>query len=84
MSELINADGAPDKETQAKEDMIAKMKEWAEDIRKADERCEQFRGELMRATDRNKELQEALATVEKQVAIREEEIKRLHGLYEGG
>jgi hypothetical protein len=60
------------------------MQEWADDIRKSDERCEFFRHQCDDIKKSKKDVEQRLAETEKQVIVREEEIKRLHALYEGG
>lgn len=60
------------------------MQGWADDIRKSDDRCEYFRNQCEGLKKRKQEVEDRLQHFEKQVIVREEEIKRLHNLYEGG
>ena len=65
-------------------DADRRNKQWVEEISRADERSEHFRNEAELQRKRKAELEERLQQIERQVYIREEEIKRLHNLYEGG
>lgn len=59
-------------------------KKWLSELARADERGNRFREQLEDLQKRKLEIEDKLQLVEKQVYTREEEIKRLHGLYEGG
>lgn len=59
-------------------------KKWLEELAKADERGNRFRLQLEEATRRKQDVEDKLQLTEKQVIIREEEIKRLQKFYEGG
>jgi hypothetical protein len=50
-------------------------------LAKADERVNIFRIQLEDVSLRKRDVEDKLQTLEKQVIIREEEIKRLHNLY---
>lgn len=67
-----------------KEELDKRNKVWAEELSKADERSEYYRKQGEDLHKRKLELEETLHQMEKQVIVREEEIKRLHSLYEGG
>ena len=59
-------------------------RKWYEELAKADERGNRFRLQLEELTKRKAEVEDKLTQFEKQVHIRDEEIKRLHNLYQGG
>ncbi len=59
-------------------------KKWLEELAKADERGNRFRIQLEEMRQRKAEVEDKLTSFEKQVHIRDEEIKRLHQLYQGG
>lgn len=59
-------------------------KKWVEELTKADERGNNFRQQLEEVMKRKAEVDERLQNLERQVVVREDEIKRLHNLYEGG
>ncbi len=59
-------------------------KKWAQELAKADERGNRFRLQLEEVQRRKAEVEDKLQSFEKHVLMREEEIKRLHQLYEGG
>ena len=59
-------------------------KKWVDELTKADERCQLYITQLDEAKLRKREVEERFQTLEKQLTIRDEEIKRLHSLYEGG
>jgi len=80
----VNEDNAPPGDWVSKSDLQKRMQEWAEDIRRADERCEQFKTHNHQMQKRKSELEERITEVEKQVSVREDEIRRLHTLYQGG
>jgi chromosome segregation ATPase len=50
---------------------------WAEELTKADDRSNRFRHQLEEAQKRKEEVEDKLQLVEKQLYMREEEIKRL-------
>jgi hypothetical protein len=52
-------------------------KKWLEELAKADERGNRFRLQMEEVVKRKLEVEEKLQLTEKQVVIREEEIKRL-------
>lgn len=60
------------------------QEEWGEELRHADERSEHFRRQADDLEARKGQVEENMAYLEKQVMAREEEIKRLTQLYEGG
>lgn len=59
-------------------------KKWFEELAKADERGNRFRMQLEEAQKRKLEVEDKLQQTEKHVIVREEEIKRMQRLYEGG
>ena len=59
-------------------------KKWFEELARADERGNRFRVQLEEVQRKKGEIEEKLQQAEKQVYVREEEIKRLQKLYEGG
>jgi DNA repair exonuclease SbcCD ATPase subunit len=59
-------------------------KKWLEELAKADERGNRFRLQLEESKKRKAEVEEKLTQFEKQVHVRDEEIKRLNQLYQGG
>lgn len=59
-------------------------KKWLQELAKADERGNRFRLQLEEVQRRKAEVEDKLQQFEKHVLLREEEIKRLHQLYEGG
>lgn len=59
-------------------------KKWADELTKADERCQLLQAQLEDARKKKADVEVKLETLEKQVDIREQEIQRLHTLYEGG
>ena len=63
---------------------VEQNKKWADELAKADERGNRFRLQMEEAQRRKTEVEDKLQHVEKQVLVREEEIKRLIKLYEGG
>ncbi len=58
--------------------------EWADQLRKADERSEFFRTQAADVMKRKEEIEGRLGYIEKQIGIREDEIQRLNNLYQGG
>jgi hypothetical protein len=67
-----------------KHDFAQINRKFLQDLTEADERANRFRHLLDESIKRKGEVEEKLQQVEKQVIIREEEIKRLQRLYEGG
>jgi chromosome segregation ATPase len=63
---------------------VGDTRKWHEELAKADERCARFRGQLDDLTKRKAEVEEKLTYCEKQILVRDDEIKRLHQLYQGG
>jgi DNA repair exonuclease SbcCD ATPase subunit len=59
-------------------------KKWHEELAKADERGNRFRLQLEEIQKRKAEVEDKLTQFEKQVHVRDEEIKRLHNLCQGG
>ena len=59
-------------------------KKWAEELTKADDRASNFQHQYLIENKKRREVEDRMETLEKQITIREEEIKRLHNLYEGG
>ncbi|CDW76514.1 centrosomal protein of 135 kda [Stylonychia lemnae] len=59
-------------------------KKWADELAKADERSQNFMQKLEQANKKRHDIENKLETLEKQLTVREEEIRRLHNLYEGG
>ena len=59
-------------------------RKWHEELAKADERGNRFRLQVEEVQKRKAEVEDKLTQFEKQVHIRDEEIKRLHNLYQGG
>ena len=59
-------------------------KKWFEELAKADERGNRFRMQLEESQKRKLEVEDKLQQTEKHVIVREEEIKRMQRLYEGG
>lgn len=60
------------------------MQEWADEIRRSDERCEHFRNQYELLNKRKQDVEVHFSHLEQKIAKRDEEIKRLHQLYEGG
>lgn len=73
-------EGAPRQALSSSEE----ARKWAEELTKADDRSNRFRHQLEEAQKRKEEVEDKLQLVEKQLYMREEEIKRLQKLYEGG
>lgn len=59
-------------------------RKWFEELAKADERGNRFRIQVEELQKKKAEIEDKLQQTEKQVFVREEEIKRLYKLYEGG
>ena len=58
-----------------------KAVEWADELRKADQRCEEFQKEISGLQKMRDELSERARFMESQVSTRDQEIERLGGLY---
>lgn len=59
-------------------------KEWADEMRKADERAERFRREAEEVSQKKHDLEERFEYLEKSIATRDDEILRLNSMYSGG
>lgn len=59
-------------------------KQWAEELTKADERSQTFMAQLQEQKASKREVEDRLQALEKQITVREQEIQRLHNVYEGG
>ena len=53
---------------------------WAEELRRADERCSKFRGEVANLTSQNHKIQEDVKLLNEKVQSRDQEIARLNVL----
>lgn len=84
MSDVMRDHSFTHDRTGTRDELDRRNREWAEEMAKSDERCNYFRQETEVLRKRKVELEERLQSVEKQIYSREEEIKRLHSLYEGG
>lgn len=51
---------------------------------KADDRASHFQQQYLQENKKRREVEETLTALERQLTTRDEEIKRLHNLYEGG
>lgn len=65
-------------------DTLASNKKWAEELTKADDRAAHFQQQYLVENKKRREVEDTLTALEKQLSTRDEEIKRLHNLYEGG
>ena len=63
---------------------ISNNKKWLDELAKADERGNRFRLQLEETQKKKVQVEERLQVLERQVQVREDEIKRLQKLYEGG
>jgi len=72
------------KSNEAVKELHSEKQSWAEELRAADERCEKYRKKVNELEKVLLEVQKNIGTLNKKVANRDIEIKRLQALYEGG
>ena len=64
------------------ETVLADQNQWAQEVRKADERCEQYHQMLGSLQQKITEEEQFTAELTKKIKIRDDEILRLHDLYQ--
>jgi len=80
--EMNNGPSAINAGLQMQETVLADQNQWAQEVRKADERCEQYHQMLGSLQQKITEEEQFTAELTSKIKVRDDEILRLHDLYQ--
>ena len=81
MSAQLDAGSAP---ASAHEDFKKQQEIWAQELRRSDERAQKFKEEIDELLVTKRQLTQQATQLNEKIAVREQEIQRLHSTYKGG